>query len=229
MFAARMSSLSLSTMALVAAGAFLPAHARVCEKPDGKFFGISDFRNCALPNKDVKFRPDSGFLGLQNQGKTMNYDTAKAQGDAKTTRAKMDPTGSKHAGGQKAISRMTQKQYNNPALSDAAELAKGGSINKDVLRRIVNNDTWAIGNRAKDFYDTLMNDPMGNPDQNAAQSAARDMINSAVEKKYKNVLTPKQRTQMEDNALLVAINMYAYGWTNPVTGKKWLPVNGPEQ
>jgi hypothetical protein len=39
MFAARMSSLSLSTMALVAAGAFLPAHARVCEKQMESFSG----------------------------------------------------------------------------------------------------------------------------------------------------------------------------------------------
>jgi hypothetical protein len=228
MLAKRISSLAVATMAIAALGAFLQAHARVCEKPDGKFFGISDFRKCPLPSREAISRPNGGFLGLQNQGKTINYDTAKTQGDTKTNRAKIDPTRSDKAAGQKVTSRMSQKSK-TLALSDAAELAKGTSINKEVLRHIVNKDTWVIGNNAKDLYNVFMNDPMGIADESAAENAAREQINGTIEKKYKNVLTLKQRTQMESNALLVATNMYAYGWINPVTGKTWLPVNGPEQ
>lgn len=273
-----MSSLSLATIALVAVGGcFLPVHARVCEKPDGRFFGVSDFRNCALPNRDAKFRPDSGFLGLQNQGKIINYDTAKAQGNAKTTlekraseinkilpriwrnwqvlskeqKNKLAPqvlmaidikklSGnelyalSNIAGNVMGSPNATQKSFMKKVLiemnrADSSELAKGKSINKEILIGIVNRDTWVIGNKAADLYNGIKDDPMGVNDDDAAESAARQLINSAIEKKYINVLTPKQRNQMESNAFLVATNMYAYGLTNPVTGKTWLPVNGPEQ
>ena len=56
---------------------------KVCQKPDGKHYGIPDDSKCVAPAKEVKSRPDTGFLNTQ-AGKGINYDTAKAQGDAKT-------------------------------------------------------------------------------------------------------------------------------------------------
>jgi hypothetical protein len=55
---------------------------KVCEKPDGKHYGIPDDIKCAPPNKEVKSRP-SGFLGI-GAGNQMNWDTAAAQGATKT-------------------------------------------------------------------------------------------------------------------------------------------------
>ena len=56
---------------------------KICEKPDGKFYGIPDQAKCKAPNKEAAARPDTGFLNSQ-QGRAINYDTAKSQGDAKT-------------------------------------------------------------------------------------------------------------------------------------------------
>jgi hypothetical protein len=56
---------------------------KVCQKPDGKHYGVSDNDRCAPPAKEVSNRPGGGFLNLQ-AGKGINYDTAKGQGDAKT-------------------------------------------------------------------------------------------------------------------------------------------------
>ena len=57
---------------------------KVCQKPDGKNYGIPDQDKCKAPAKEVKTRPDTGFLNTQ-AGKGINYDTAKSQGDSKTT------------------------------------------------------------------------------------------------------------------------------------------------
>ncbi|MCP9903120.1 hypothetical protein KBY72_13925 [Cyanobium sp. BA5m-21] len=62
------------------------ANARVCQKPDGKHYGISDDDRCAPPAKEARSRPDTGFLNTQ-AGRGMNYDTAKKQGDKKTAEA----------------------------------------------------------------------------------------------------------------------------------------------
>lgn len=56
---------------------------KICEKPDGKFYGIPNQGKCKAPNREAAARPDTGFLNSQ-QGKAINYDTAKSQGDVKT-------------------------------------------------------------------------------------------------------------------------------------------------
>jgi len=56
---------------------------KICEKPDGKFYGIPNQAKCKAPNKEATSRPDTGFLGSK-QGRAINYDTAKGQGDVKT-------------------------------------------------------------------------------------------------------------------------------------------------
>ncbi|MCP9908260.1 hypothetical protein KBY72_13940 [Cyanobium sp. BA5m-21] len=56
----------------------------VCLKPDGKHYGLPEGSKCVALAVETKSRPDTGFLGLQNNGKAVNYDTAKSQGDAKT-------------------------------------------------------------------------------------------------------------------------------------------------
>jgi len=56
---------------------------KVCQKPDGKYFGIKDSAKCTPPNKEAKQRPDTGFFNTQ-AGRGINYDTAKQQGDVKT-------------------------------------------------------------------------------------------------------------------------------------------------
>jgi hypothetical protein len=52
---------------------------KVCEKPDGKHYGIPDSDKCAAPNKEAKVRPGTGFLGMLAK-KAINWDTAAAQG-----------------------------------------------------------------------------------------------------------------------------------------------------
>ncbi len=56
---------------------------KVCQKPDGKHYGIPDDSKCVAPAKEVKSRPDTGFLNTQ-AGRGINYDTAKQQGQQKT-------------------------------------------------------------------------------------------------------------------------------------------------
>lgn len=55
---------------------------KVCEKPNGKRYGIPDQDKCRAPNREAKGAPLS-VLGL-NVGAKQNYDTAKSQGEAKT-------------------------------------------------------------------------------------------------------------------------------------------------
>ena len=63
---------------------------KICEKPDGKFYGIPNQAKCKAPNKEAAARPDTGFLNSQ-QGRAINYDTAKSQGEDKTAaRSKED-------------------------------------------------------------------------------------------------------------------------------------------
>jgi len=54
---------------------------KVCERPNGKHYGIPDQDKCKAPNREAKEAPLS-VLGL-NVGAKQNYDTAKAQGEAK--------------------------------------------------------------------------------------------------------------------------------------------------
>jgi len=54
---------------------------KVCERPNGKRYGIPDQDECKAPNREAKEAPLS-VLGL-NVGAKQNYDTAKAQGEAK--------------------------------------------------------------------------------------------------------------------------------------------------
>jgi hypothetical protein len=53
---------------------------KVCQKPDGKYYGIANDSKCEAPAKEVKKAPDRGFLGLQ-EGRQINYETARAQGE----------------------------------------------------------------------------------------------------------------------------------------------------
>ena len=52
---------------------------KVCQKPDGKNYGIPDQDKCKAPAKEVTTRPSAGPLGI-NTGKRVNYDTAREQG-----------------------------------------------------------------------------------------------------------------------------------------------------
>lgn len=58
-----------------------PAHAKVCQKPNGKYYGIADQDKCIAPAKEASRSPIS-FLGI-NVGSKQNYDTAKEQGEFK--------------------------------------------------------------------------------------------------------------------------------------------------
>jgi hypothetical protein len=57
---------------------------KVCERPNGKRYGIPDQDECRPPNREAKGAPLS-VLGL-NVGAKQNYDTAKSQGEAKNVR-----------------------------------------------------------------------------------------------------------------------------------------------
>jgi hypothetical protein len=56
---------------------------KVCQKPDGRHYGIPDQDQCQKPNKEVKSAPDKGILGIF-PGKKINFDTALKQGQKKT-------------------------------------------------------------------------------------------------------------------------------------------------
>lgn len=57
---------------------------KVCERPNGKRYGIPDQDECRPPNREAKGAPLS-VLGL-NVGAKQNYDTAKSQGEFKNVR-----------------------------------------------------------------------------------------------------------------------------------------------
>ena len=56
----------------------------VCQKPDGKYFGIVAGSTCRAPNKKALKRPSTGFLNT-NAGIGINYDTALKQSVSKTS------------------------------------------------------------------------------------------------------------------------------------------------
>lgn len=56
---------------------------KVCQKADGKHYGISDNEKCGKGAREVTKAPSKGFLGM-NPGKAINFETAKLQGDAAT-------------------------------------------------------------------------------------------------------------------------------------------------
>jgi len=56
---------------------------KVCQKPNGKHYGIPNDSKCVAPAKEVKERPNTGFFNT-DAGKGIDYDTAKTQGEAKT-------------------------------------------------------------------------------------------------------------------------------------------------
>jgi hypothetical protein len=61
---------------------------KVCQKPDGRHYGIPDQDQCQKPNKEVKTAPGKGILGLF-PGKRINYETALKQGQQKTSTKKV--------------------------------------------------------------------------------------------------------------------------------------------
>jgi hypothetical protein len=52
---------------------------KVCEKPDGKHYGIPGNARCEAPAREVTTRPSAGPMGIHT-GKGVNYDTAREQG-----------------------------------------------------------------------------------------------------------------------------------------------------
>jgi hypothetical protein len=52
---------------------------KVCQKPDGKHYGIPESAKCEAPAREVTTRPSAGPLGIHT-GKGVNYDTAREQG-----------------------------------------------------------------------------------------------------------------------------------------------------
>jgi hypothetical protein len=87
---------------------------KICEKPDGKFYGIPDEAKCKAPNREATARPDTGFLGSK-QGRAINYDTAKGQGDMATWWARQQ---------KEKAARAAKKKADDEAAAKAAAAAK---------------------------------------------------------------------------------------------------------
>ena len=78
---------------------------KVCERPNGKRYGIPDQDECRPPNREAKGAPLS-VLGL-NVGAKQNYDTAKSQGEAKNVRRRFrDILGGQYTKGKQLNEKM---------------------------------------------------------------------------------------------------------------------------
>ena len=97
---------------------------KVCQKPNGENYGIPNQDKCQPPNKEASTRPDPGFLNSK-QGKAINYDTAKRQGQSKTER--------RSALDRKEAERKAAYEANAKVIAAAVKAEKDAKA-KDIFR-----------------------------------------------------------------------------------------------
>lgn len=66
-----------------------PSDVTVCQKPDGKHYGLPFGDKCDAADRPSRTRPDTGFLGFNAKG-AINYDTAVLQSRHKTFIRKLE-------------------------------------------------------------------------------------------------------------------------------------------
>jgi len=138
---------------------------KVCERPNGKRYGIPDQDECKPPNREAKGAPLS-VLGL-NVGAKQNYDTAKSQGEAKNVRRRFrDILGGQWIKGEQLNEKMdlldnlktddekSRKFYTKAQVKLFDEMANLAESQAKAMRTILNkvpNESKPIVQKIIDF------------------------------------------------------------------------------
>jgi len=189
----------------IAATFSLPVKAKVCQKPDGKYYGIKDTSKCAAPDKEVTKRPDTGFMNSQ-AGRALNYDTAKQQGFNKT----QDEVEAKAADAAKAAqARAALEEAQKKEKAAAVAKAKAEAEKKEAAanEKAVKQGIADIPNLVKDMKDHINYMVAGSlaDGRDAVDSTLEMMMDELIrginDRPYGNALSYSQKSALSQDVL----------------------------